>query len=280
MIKIKNIIAIIVFAVLIVACENDNLRVNPFADVDHKALAVSENDSIVRFLTTHYYDEAKDSLKLITNNELAMIDDTERLKIIDTTRNNINFKMYVFVTEEGIPELRDKNNPNSERKSNPTKVDSIFVNRKGIQLINNDLDTAPFDESNETWWSLASTFGLPEYAPNPILAWVIGFPYLKSGQNITNNGPLTYANTGKGYFFIPSGLAYTSINFQFGQNPNALFDKTIVFKVELLDIVEDTDHDQDGTPTINEDANNDGDVTNDFSDSSTNLPDYLNPNVK
>jgi hypothetical protein len=160
-------------------------------------------------------------------------------------------------------------------------MDSIFVTRKGIQLVNNNLDATPFDEAEKTWWSLISTFGAITSAPSPIRVWVKGFPTFKSGQNITANGPITYSNTGQGYIFIPGGLAYPSINYQVGQDPNASpYDLILVFKVELLDIVENTDHDNDGKATINEDANNDKDPTNDFSDSSNpNLPDYLNQNI-
>ncbi|WP_156109091.1 peptidylprolyl isomerase [Polaribacter sp. Hel1_85] len=203
------------------------------------------------------------------------------MKIIDVTENEIVNKLYVYITEIGIPDFKDKNNP-IERKSNPTEMDSIFVNRKGVQLLGNtiDYDNNLFDSADQTWWSLAPTYGLSGQAPSPIKGWIKGFPFFKSGENITNNGPITYNNTGKGYLFIPSGLGYSSINYQLGQTLNALFDKTLVFEVELLDLVENTDHDNDGKPSIKEDTDKDGDPTNDFSDTDNpNLPDYLNPDI-
>ena len=93
----------------------------------------------------------------------------------------------------------------------------------------------------------------------------------------------------------------------------------LIFKIELLDLVENTDHDNDGlasyleienttiqsdplkvdtdgdlfanyrdadddndgTPTSKEDANGDGDPRNDFNDpNNPTIPDYLNPNIK
>ena len=56
MIKLKNIIAVIVVSIVIYACEDEGFIVNPFADVNHIALAASDNDSIVKFLKNHYYD--------------------------------------------------------------------------------------------------------------------------------------------------------------------------------------------------------------------------------
>ena len=277
--KIKSVLVLVIFAVIIYACDNDrNAFLNPYADVNYESLAISDNDSIVKFLETHYYDSNLDSLKLIDAGQLSLLNDV-RLETIDVEENDINYKLYVFVTEIGMPGPK-KDDP-TKVKGNPTEMDSIFVNRKGITLTNNNINSDPFDESNQTWWSLGRTFGLPGNAPSPIVAWVKGFPKFKGGENITNNGPITYQNTGKGYIFIPSGLAYPSINFQLGQSINPLFDQVIVFQIELLDIVEDTDHDNDGVASINEDADGDGDPTNDFSDTNNpNLPDYLNSNIK
>ncbi len=269
MTKIKYLLATLLFAVILYACD-DNLRgfTNPYEDVDYEALAIADNDSIVTYLGSHFYNESFGSLKLIDADQTSLLDDN-RLEIIETEQNGIDYKLYVFVTEVGVT---------SPDKGNPTEMDSIFVNRKGIQLLNNSLETEPFDQADQTWWSLANTFGIPGNATTPIRAWTKGFPVLKPGENVTNNGPLTFQNTGKGYIFIPSGLAYPSINYQIGQD-NPLFDKIIVFQVELLDFVKDTDHDNDGTPSIDEDANGDGDPTNDFSDPTRpTFPDYLNPN--
>jgi hypothetical protein len=277
--KIKNIIAIVVFSAIIYSCGDDNNIVNPFADVDHETLAISENDSIEYFLKTHYYDSSLDSIKIITDSQIPMLDEMSKLSIIDVTENDIEHKLYVYVTEEGIPDYKDKNNTNLGRKNNPTEMDSIFVNYQGIQLVNNDIENT-FEEADQNWFSLISTFNLIIAAPTPITGWVKGFPFFKSGQNETNNGPITYENTGKGYIFIPSGLAYSSVNYQLGQSANPLFDLTLVFKIELLDIVENTDHDNDGKSTIDEDLDNDGDPTNDFSDpNNPTLPDYLNPDI-
>lgn len=281
MTKIKNILAFAIFTIIIYACGDDNNTfTNPYADVNYTSLASSEKDSIETFLKSHYYDINLDSLKPLVTGEISMFDDVSRLKSTEVEQNDIMHKLYVYVTEVGMPDSK-KDDP-TKTKENPTEMDSIFVNRKGSFLSNNSINSdSPFDQGDENWWSLGTTFGLQGYAPSPIIGWVKGFPFFKSGQNITNNGPLTFQNTGKGYLFIPSGLAYSSITYQLGQQINPLYDQTIVFQIELLDIVEDTDHDNDGVASINEDADGDGDPTNDFSDTlNPTLPDYLNPNIK
>lgn len=257
--KLKNLIGLFLIGFIVFsACDDQPVGFqNPYDDVDYEALALSDNDSIVKFLKTHYFDASANIIREIDASQDALFND-----IIDTTivRNDIEYKLYTYVAKQGIP------NPD---KGNPTFIDSVFVNYTGVQLINNNIDASPFDNSTQAW--LTQT----------ITGWAFGFTNFKGGENITNNGPIAYQNTGEGYIFIPSGLAYPSINYQLGQADNALFDDILVFKVELLDFVENTDHDNDGTPSILEDANKDGDVTNDFSDpSSPTTPDFLNPNIK
>jgi len=248
--------------VVLNSCD-DNIRgiANPFEGTDYEQLAITDNDSIIRFLNTHYYDAAADSIKLIENNEVPLFDETDRLKIDKITENDIEYTLYTYITEQGTP---------SEDKGTPSVVDSVFTNYRGIELLGNTLSRAPFDSNTQVW------------IPNSIIGWANGFTYFKNGNNITNNGPITYSNTGKGFIFMPGGLAYPSIDFVFGQqDPAALpYDRILVFKIELLDFVKDTDHDNDGTPSRLEDANGDGNPRNDFSDPSLpNTPDYLNPNI-
>lgn len=261
------------------SCDDDtNSFFNPYADIDYEELATTENDSIVHFLSTHYYDEINDEIKFIDDGQTTMFSETDKLHELEVTENEIAYKLYVYISKVGLPAI----DPDTQLpKESPTEVDSIFVNRKGIILQSNTLDDDDylFDEADNTWWSLASTYGLSGFAPTPIKGWVKGFPYFKSGKNVTSNGPITYEDAGKGYIFIPSGLAYSSINYVVGQSTNSLFDQTLVFEVELLDLAQNTDHDNDGKASIDEDADGDGDITNDFSGDSTSLPDYLNSDV-
>ncbi|WP_299013576.1 peptidylprolyl isomerase [uncultured Polaribacter sp.] len=273
--KIKSIFFLVALSVIVfISCDEENFGfINPFEDVDYEALAKSDNDSIVQFLSTHYYDANLDDIRLINAGQTALINDTENLKIKDVTQNDIDYKLYVYITEEGKP---------NSTKGNPTKVDSVFISRTEIPLINNSIAFDPTRRNNKIWWNLVRTFVPISPDERALVGAVNAFPFFRPGENITNNGPITYQNTGKGYVFMPSGLAYPSIDFVPGprQNIDPLFDIIIVYKLELLDFVENTDHDNDGKATIEEDANGDGDPTNDFSDTSRpNLPDYLNPNI-
>ena len=258
--KIKNIFLLLLLAIVgMYSCDDDDRNgiVNPFADVNYEELAITDNDSIVKFLKGHYYNATLDSIKLIESNETSIFDSGNMLIMDTVSNNNIDYKLYTFVINEG--------NPDSE-KGFPSVIDSVFTNYTGVVLSRNTINTSPFDIGEQRWLT------------NTIPGWANGFTNFKGGKNITNNGPITYQNPGKGYIFIPSGLAYPSLNYQ--PNISRPYDQILVFKVELLDLVEDTDHDNDGTPSIQEDANGDGDPTNDFSDNSRpNLPDYLNPNI-
>jgi FKBP-type peptidyl-prolyl cis-trans isomerase FkpA len=305
MTKLKTIFSLLAIALIIYACGDDNNFNNPFADIDHEALAVSDNDSLVKFLKNFYYDSSLDSLKEMTSGKTSLFDDTAKLKIVNVTENDIDYKLYAYVVEEGSP------SPNPD-KGNPTSVDSVFVKYSGNTLSGTDYGRSAFDSNTSgIWFSLTAV----------VRGWSYGFSNFKGGSLKKDanggpfNGPITYLNSGKGYVFIPSGLAYPSSNTQ--NYSSALVDTNIMFHINLLDFVKDTDHDNDGVPTImedldgdkspnnddtdsdglpnffdsdddgdgvltkDEDKNNDGDPTNDFNDpSNPTLPDYLNPNIK
>ena len=305
MTKIKNILVLIVFAVAVYACGDDNFVNNPFADVDHVALSLSDNDTIIKFLKNHYYDETADELKAIESGKTSLYDDKSKLKEMSVTENDIDYVLYVYSVREGNP------TPDPE-KGFPTLVDSVFVKYQGKNFSGLGFSETNFDSyTSGIWFNLTSV----------IRGWSYGFTNFKGGQLKKEangdpfNGPVTYLNGGKGFLFIPSGLAYPSSNTN--NYSNALVDATIMFEIDLLNFVEDTDHDNDGVPTImedldgdlnpgnddsdgdtipnffdtdddedgvltiNEDRNKDGNPANDFNDpNNPTLPDYLNPNIK
>lgn len=302
--KIKNALVIIIFSVIIYACGDDNFYNNPFDDVDHEALAISDADSLVKFLSNHYYDFSVDSVKAITANETALISDNN-LKTLSVTENDIDYKLYVYVAREGDP------SPDFD-KGYPTKVDSVFVKYSGKTMSGSTFSDTYFDgNTTGLWLNLLST----------VRGWSYGFQYFKGGSLKKDpdtggafNGPITFLNGGKGVLFIPSGLGYPSSVTT--NQTSSLVDTNLLFYIELLDLVKDTDHDNDnvgtfyedldgdgdvsnddtdenglpnyldtdddgdGVLTKDEDANNDGDPTNDFSDpNNPTLPDYLNPDI-
>lgn len=304
MTKIKNSILVLLFSLIIYACGDDNAFRNPFADVDHEALAISDNDSIVKFLKAHYYDPTEDVLKPLETGKTALFDDS-KLKIKEVTENNINYKLYVYVINEGSAA------PDPD-KGFPTVVDSVFVKYAGRTFSGTTFNANEFDSNTSgIWFNLNAviagwTYGMTSFKGGSLKKEANGDPF---------NGPITFLNSGKGIIFIPSGLAYPSSRAQ-NQSSN-LVDTNLFFFVDLLDFVKDTDQDNDNVPSIledldgdgdvnnddtdkdglpnyfdadddgdgiltkNEDANGDGDPTNDFSDpNNPTLPDYLNKNIK
>ncbi len=305
MLKIRYILAAIVVSFIIFSCDDDNFTNNPFADVDYEALAISDNDSIVKFLQAHYYDTDIDSVKVLVDGKTSMFDDNDRLKKMNVTENDINYTLYVYVAREGDYGA-------DIDKGFPTKVDSVFAKYSGRTFTGTSLNTSNFDQNQSgIWFNLTSV----------IRGWSYGFTKFKGGELKKGpngepfNGPVTFLEGGKGAIFIPSGLAYPSSNTQnWSRN---LVDTNLMFYIDLLTIVPDTDHDNDGVRSIDEDldgdgnvnndntdgdiyanffdvdddgdgvltkdedANGDGNPANDFSDpNNPDLPDYLNPDIR
>ncbi len=253
MIKIKYILLAVIFSVLLYACGSSSSS----DSFDHEAQAVIDNDSLVKFLKNYYYDTAVDSVKPIVVGKTALFNDTD-LKTLDVTENDINYKLYVYVSNEGG---KDENGNVINDKGNPTVVDSIYVKYSGQSLVNTDGLTVPFD-ANTTWLTLSSV----------IRGWTYGFLNFKGGQNVSIlnlDDPIKYIHGGKGVLFIPSGLAYRNrITSGISKNAN------LMFYIELWDIVANTDGDKDSIPSIAEDLDNDGDPRNDDTDSDG-IPNFL-----
>ena len=275
--KIKHIFLLMLLSlVLIYSCnDNNNTFVNPFTSIDHEALAISDNDSILLFLKNNYYDAASDAVKTLVPGKIALFDEKEKLTITDARRNNFDYKIYVYKIKEGNPIDPEFGNSEDD-KGNPAVSDSIYVKYSG-QSIRSSVELSTVFDSNTSgaWFS---------YERLAVRGWSFGFTHFKGGylkkeeNGETLNGPITYLDGGKGILFIPSGMSCTSINAN--NYGSALVNQNLMFNVELLDFVKNTDHDNDGKPSSEEDTNNDGDLENDFSDNSRpGVPDYLNPTI-
>jgi hypothetical protein len=291
MIKIKHIIIAAIVSVVMYSC-SDNANV-PII-FDHEGQAVIDQTLLEDYFKNHYFDTSLDSVRLIIDGGLSLFDDPN-LKSKDVVEDDINYKVYYYVIEEGAP---------FPVKGNPTIMDSVLTTYKGKYIESAKVEVHFETQTKATWLNLASTIG----------GWTHTFPYFKGGENITDNGPITYKNVGKGVIFMPSGLGYRN-------SPTASIpgSSPLMFYINLLDVKENVDHDgdglasileiedasvesdprkvdtdgdfivnfldvdddNDGVLTINEDTNGDGDPRNDFSDpNNPTLPDYLNPDIK
>ncbi|CAI8163984.1 MAG: Peptidyl-prolyl cis-trans isomerase Mip [Polaribacter sp. SA4-10] len=291
--KIKYIIGIFILSILFYSCD-DNIVSTPVDDFDHEAQSLIDKDSLSSFFTKHYYDTSIDSVKALVAGQTPLSEDVN-LKLMNVSENEIDYELYYYVNNIGSPSI-DKGFPKS--------VDSIFVKYEGFRINNTDSITPRF-EIRETpiWFTLNSV----------IRGWAYGFTNFKNGDNVTNNGPITFDNGGNGILFIPSGLAYRNA----GTTGLIRSNENLIFYIELYDFIKDTDHDNDGIPswledvdgdgdprnddtngdffanyldidddgdgveTIDEDANGDGNPANDFNDpNNPTLADYLNPEIK
>lgn len=291
--KIKYIIGIFILSILFYSCD-DNVVSTPVDDFDHEAQSLIDKDSLSSFFTKHYYDTSIDSVKALVAGQTPLSEDVN-LKLMNVSENEIDYELYYYVNNIGSPSIN---------KGFPKSVDSIFVKYEGFRINNTDSITPRF-EIRETpiWFTLNSV----------IRGWAYGFTNFKNGDNVTNNGPITFDNGGNGILFIPSGLAYRNA----GTTGLIRSNENLIFYIELYDFIKDTDHDNDGIPswledvdgdgdprnddtngdffanyldidddgdgveTIDEDANGDGNPANDFNDpNNPTLADYLNPEIK
>ena len=289
--KIKNIFALVIVSILVYSC-NSNSSSN-IEDFDHEAQALVDSDTLIKFLKNHYYDTSVDSVKALVSGKVSLYDDKQNLKSIEVTENDVDFTMYYYTKNVGTP---------SVDKGFPTVMDSVLVKYYGQRIINTESISASFDKNDGVWFTLNGV----------VRGWAHGFQKFKGGDNVTNNGPITFENGGSGVLFIPSGLGYRNTG-----NGSILANECLMFYIDLYDFVKDTDHDNDGVIsifedpdgdkdprnddtdldgvpnffdsdddgdgvlTIDEDKNGDGNPANDFSDpNNPTLADYLNPDVK
>ena len=241
------------------SCSNDGLNIQEVIPPNPvKAQYALENDSIINFLQTHFYNY-DDFNKLNSNESVELIIDTisgdnsdkiplfdqvstTSVEIIDENDEMVSHNLYYIINREG-------NGPS------PTVADSIYVSYKGLTLGNYTFDL----RKNPLWLDQTNLVrGFQEFLPK-----------LKRGDLIVNSdGTYSFDNFGIGMVFFSSGLGYYQ---------NSAFNipeySPLIFQINL-NTLNTTDHDGDGVNTINEDINNDHIFSNDDSDSDG-IPDYF-----
>ncbi|APG64603.1 hypothetical protein LPB136_04120 [Tenacibaculum todarodis] len=295
MIKIKHVFIVALFSIAFYACGDDNDS-NAVEVFDHEAQALIDKDSLASFFTKHYYDTTSGLVKPLIAGETALSNDSN-LKSQEVTEQEVDYTFYYYkIGNEGS---------DPDAKGNPSVVDSVYAKYNGVRIVDTDSISTSFD-SNTSWFTLDGV----------IRGWSYSFPNFKGGENVSSSTPgepINFINGGKGILFIPSGLGYRNVGTPTGSIPG---NANLIFYIELWDIVANTDHDQDGIPSIeedldgdgdprnddtdenfvanyvdadddgdgkltkDEDRNGDGDPRNDFNDpDNPTLPDYLNPNI-
>ena len=246
------------FLILVIySCSKDSSSIQEIPANDIGPQYVLENDSIVEFLQTHFYNY-KDFENLSSNNTVELLIDTisgdniDKISLFDQVStlsidieddNNemISHNMYYIINREG-------------NGDSPTVADSVFVAYKGMTLGNTTFD----NRKNPTWLDNTTVVrGFKEFTA-----------LLKRGDISTNNdGTYLLSNYGIGMAIMPSALGYYN-------NSTLLIPaySPLIFQINLT-TYNSTDHDHDGINSIDEDLNGDHVFSNDDTDED-NLPNY------
>jgi hypothetical protein len=243
--KSKNLIVLLIIGLVLFSCKNDDDNSDDF---DAAAQAIEDNVLLIDYLKTHYLNEEDGGIWTITNNEPSLMDDV-RLKTEDVTYNDVVYKLYSLVKNEGST-------------ISPSGVDSIYFTYTGMLL-----DSTVFDSKSIFSWNLGSG---PALLDGLIPGWQYGFRNFKGGTVVQNDDEsFDFEDYGEGILFIPSGLAYGNSSSSTGVIPS---NSPLIFEIALKS-VNLVDHDSDTVDSKYEDLNGDNIFTNDDTDGDG-IPNY------
>ena len=241
---------ILSFVVVFSSCKKDDaLDTVTIVIRDRGEQQIIDNDSIIGYLETHYYNsdffignsdpsisdivitEIADGESLPDGNTLLMEDVETKTTFYEDT----DYEYYVLKLNQG------------GGAESPTFADNVSVIYEGF-----DLENEIFDSSISP-----VTFDLTSLIPG----WRKVLTEFNTAESFTEpgDGTVVYLNHGAGVMFIPSGLAYFS-NATTGSSYAPL-----IFKFDLIGTLEN-DHDGDGIPSYLEDLNGDGEFIVNFDD--------------
>ncbi|MEZ4838490.1 FKBP-type peptidyl-prolyl cis-trans isomerase [Flavobacterium sp.] len=253
--RLKNVLLISVFAMVIFSCKKDDDDVSITPPRDRTEQYNADKDSIQKYLETHYMTVDANMNVMISeipsensSNYTSIIDQTDYpLQFIEVKNDNrqtylkggrvddpVDYKLYYIILNEG----------GGQR---PTTVDSSFVDYRGWNFSNVEFDRT----SSPVWTSF----------PSSTNEFISGFrqilPLIKTPETVTENadGTFTYTNYGNCVVFIPSGLAY--FNLYAGINIPAY--SNIAFQIKLKGL-RYNDHDRDKILSKDEIYNPTGDT--------------------
>ncbi len=260
---LKFSIYLLTIVTLFVACNDDDDDTIPFVERDRAEQQLDDNDSIVNYLSTHYYNS--DFFETGVDHKYTDIIITELLPGEDVPSGNtllfedVETFMTVYLDTDYQYYILRLNQGGGDA---PKFTDGVRVRYEGISVASEEVvDAVITPIALGLQGNGISTFG-------SIKAWQLVMPEFSSSFDFTtNNGSVDYTNFGLGMMFVPSGLAYFS-----GTNTGTNYDN-LVFKFELLQF-EEIDHDNDGIPSYVEDVNGNLEVEDDDTDINT-IPNFI-----
>lgn len=250
--KFKLYVAVsLVFLLTTLSCNNDDDS-GGIPEADRTEQQVKDNDSLLKYLSTHYYNAAKmqdpanfhiDSLIIYDlpsdgvlpnpqDNHLLIEDVTTLTKMVDETL----YEYYALRLNDGGGEF-------------PDFSDNVRLNYEGSLTNGNVFDST----TNSVVFDLLAV----------VAGWRYILPTFKTafGDPIINeDGTVSYNDYGFGMMFIPSGIGY------FASPPSGIpVYSNLIFKFELYQSA-DNDHDRDGVLSQFEDLNGNQNVFDDDTD--------------
>ena len=260
----KAIILILCLTTVFLACNKDDGGTSAVVveDRDRGEQQIIDNDSILGYLETHYYNASA----FVSNPDPSLADLVISLLpddgILPDSDNNtllidaVETKTYEY--EDTLYEYYILRLNQGGGIASPNFSDDIRTNYIGSLLDDDVFDSAvnPID------LDLTSL----------ILGWRRVFPEFNVAASFVENGDGTvgYMNYGLGVMFLPSGIGY----FSAPQGGIPAY-SPLIFKFELFD-TEINDHDGDTVPSYLEDLDGDGEFTVDGDDTDGDLiPDYF-----
>lgn len=247
------------------ACSSNNQNATTIEERDRGEQQIIDNDSLVGYLETHYYNSgdfianSNPRMSDIVITELPKDDDGNYLDLPDPANNTllikaVETKTTVYLETDYTYYILRINQGGGNEK--PNFASSVRVNYSG-----NTQDEAVFDSSvNPVALDLTSV----------IVGWNRVLPEFNTALDFVLNqdGTVEFNNAGVGVMFLPSGLGYFS-----GATGGIPSYSNLIFKFELFQ-TEDVDHDADGVLSRYEDIDEDFSLIDEDTDED-NIPNYL-----
>jgi len=254
---VKRIVVLFAFVMALWSCNEDDGGGAPAPEPPRALSEVLAEDEvkIQEYLKTHYYNYAEfqnppENFDYKIKLQVIPEGNTDTIPLIDQVQSKtINVSSSAEGGEVDVPHTYYYLVAREGAGISPTVADSTFVIYEGTLL-----DDTRFDGIDNYVW---------QYLPFFLRGYAAGISNMKSGGDIISYDDGTYSitDTGIGMVVMPSGLGY------FNNSPVTIPPYSpLVFTFDVGTIVENTDYDRDGVPSILEDVNNDSDLNNDNTD--------------
>ncbi len=264
--KMNRVFLLYMMAVMVWSCKKDDSGPEVVPPKLLSEVVTEDAAKIKTYLETHFYNYEEF--------ENPPVDFDYRIKLDTIAGDNADKKsLFSLATQKKVKRSSsDLNLPGDEKDiehilyyisarggkgESPTIADSTYVRYEGSLLKGTIFDSSL---KSPVWFDL----------PTLVEGFARGVAHFKSGGEIIENGDGTYEvkDYGVGIVFMPSGLGYFNV-----ARAGIPAYSPLIFKIDLF-AINKADHDRDGVPSINEDADGDGNIKNDDTDEDG-FPNYL-----